>query len=117
MCQRHRARVGASLDEADGPGMPTQDGALGERTLTQAGSPAAGRTCDLPEDCVDQRVEEGFLAGHVVIDRHPLDTQATAERSHRQAGEALLIGKRLRLIDDALRRERATWSGSSLNQP
>jgi len=54
--------------------------------------PARGQV-DLGEDEVDHPVEQGLLAGDVVVQRHRLDPERLPELAHAERLEARLVGE------------------------
>ena len=54
---------------------------------------AAELLLDLSDDRVDDAVEERFLVGDVVVERHRLDAELVGEVAHRERLDALLVGE------------------------
>ena len=61
---------------------------------------------DLGGDLLHHRVEEGLLAGDVVVERHRLDAELLADPPHRDRRDALRVGHVDRSTHDALAAER-----------
>ncbi len=59
-------------------------------------------TVDLAEDEVDDAVADVLLVGHVVVERHRLDSEVIAEAAHRQRLEPTFVGQADRGAQDAL---------------
>jgi hypothetical protein len=52
------------------------------------------RDADLADDRVDQAVEQGLLAGQVVVERHRLDAEVAGEAAHRHRLDPVGVGDR-----------------------
>ena len=61
---------------------------------------------DLRHDGLDDRVEQGVLAGEVVVHGHGVDVQLRAEPAHGERARPLPVDQAERRGDDALARER-----------
>ena len=74
----------------------------------------ADRGVDLGEDGLDEAVEQGLLAGQVVVERHGLDAEIGGEAAHRQRREPVRVGESDRRGEHALAAERLPRSTATL---
>jgi len=121
--QHGQAHVRPRLKDARRPRMAEQDLAGDQHPPAHRRLPACpGRrdvdpahgVVDLADDLVGDAVEEGFLAGHVVIQRHRLGAEIFGEAAHGERLDAALVGDLDRGAQHALSAQREPRLGSRL---
>ena len=84
--------------------MAQQPRAGRDRAVALRGRPvgSGGRRVYLAADEVHDAIEDGLLVGHVVVERHHLEPEASGQVAHAQRVDALVVGEFHASRDDAV---------------